>query len=318
MGCTCCDPSDSHEDPDGLSELSQDCDDCIMTSLVQDSYYERKNLAQNKVYFLDRYDPLPAAHANLADRICGQPRASPEPTVEEFAADSQLRQLRGLVYEHDVVGVFLNKLAPPDNNYAPLLKLSRQVHIHEKHVPNNADAANGAKLSKPVPDLIYGYSSVAFPRDAEALDSGATCDVDANGAGLMLPFLAIEVQGQWPATSDNLCVAENQVIGSSAACVKIAEDLKKCLEESANPEMANKLDTTAFSIATNGSEARLFITWREGSDVYKMKHLRSYCLGEAGDRIQFRRAVRNIFQWGYTERLNQIRTFIAIILEKSN
>lgn len=240
-------------------------------------------------------------------------QASPEPTVEEVATDSELKELRGLAYEHDVVDVFLKKFAPPNTTHAPVFKLSRQVHIREKHVPSSPSAIKGVKISKPMPEIIYGYSSKAFPRDAEALDSKARVDVDANDAGLMLPFLAIEAKGQWPGTSGNLCVAENQAIGSSVVCVKIAEDLRKCVEES-----ANTLDTTAFSIATNGSEARLFITWRERSDVYKMKLLRSYCLVEAGQCIQFRRAVRNILQWGYTDRLNHIHTCVGIIFEESN
>lgn len=88
----------------------------------------------------------------------------------------------------------------------------------------------------------------------------------------------------------------------------MAEYLNECLE---HKPMA-RIDSTAFSIATNGSEARLFMTWKEGTDTFKVKHLRSFCMAEEDHYTAFHSALYNILDWGYNERLASIRSCLEI------
>ena len=159
------------------------------------------------------------------------------------------------------------------------------------------------------PDLLYGYERASLEKNSVRLDLTLNKYTCANKEMLMLPFLAIELKGQWPASSGNLCVAENQAAGSSSACVKMAEYLNECLEN----ETVARIDSTAFSVATNGTEARLFMTWKEGTDTFKVKRLRSYCLAEEDQYIVFHGALYNILDWVYKERLTSIRSCLKVL-----
>lgn len=94
------------------------------------------------------------------------------------------------------------------------------------------------------------------------------------------------------------------------------QSLKDHLEQSPatdNQDMSN----TAFAAVANGTEARFFVTWREETDVYKMQHIRSYCLAEPDHYILFQRAVRNVLSWGYGERLESIRASLVSLTSNS-
>lgn len=278
-------------------------------SLVEDTNYRLYNLPLNNVHLVGRSEPLPESQVSLAERICGPSRTCPEAAAEDCQTTNRQSEERlGLLLECDVEDGFQNQLTKKIG-YTVGVQCSRRVHIDFDHVPHKPDVAQGNKLSQPVPDLLYGYKRSLFEQNGATVDSMLAKCMSANKAILMLPFLAIEIKGQWPPSSGNLCVAENQAAGSSSACVKMAEHLNECLE---HKTMA-RIDSTAFSIATNGSEARLFMTWKEGTDTFKVKHLRSYCLAEEDHYIAFHGALYNILDWGYNERLTSIGSCLKVL-----
>jgi hypothetical protein len=64
----------------------------------------------------------------------------------------------------------------------------------------------------------------------------------------------------------------------------------------------------AFSIAMNGTEVRLFITWSEGSE-YRTVKIDGFLLQKPRDYLELQRNVKNIniFDWGKEDRLSQIK-----------
>ena len=76
------------------------------------------------------------------------------------------------------------------------------------------------------------------------------------------------------------------------------EYLNRQLELSNNTSSAKRLGSTAFSIATNGREGRLFMTWKMDTDTSIVKHVRSYCLVEEEHYSNHDRIVDNTLDWG--------------------
>lgn len=66
----------------------------------------------------------------------------------------------------------------------------------------------------------------------------------------------------------------------------------------------------------NGTEARLFISWKGEDLKYYTKKLHSYLLQRPEDFVNFRGHVRNIIDWGGDERLNEIRKALDELLEE--
>ena len=313
--CNCCDDLDSSSE--ASCESATDDDDSAMgaPSGVELHNYREVHLASNNIHLVSLVEPIPASQLGLAERICGPTGTSPDPTIGEVhAAICETTDCADPPWESRVERRFLDKFQKSESLG---FKCCMRIQIHDRHVPHKPGTAQSPKISHPVPDLLYGYSGNKLSQDGTALDGPSLDHTIANGEKLMLPFLAVEAKGQWPASTGNLCVAENQAAGSSTACVKMMENLNDCLAQ--DPSTSDtKLDSTSFSIVTNGTEARLFMTWREGTDIFKLKHLRSYCLSDEDHYIRFHRAVHNILDWGYNERLNGIRSCIAILQARND
>lgn len=306
--------SDSSSEANGDESLTADSE---MDRKVELTEYRHKHLAWNKIHLVHRDEALPESQVALAEHICRQDRASPDPTMEGLGAPSHgLPKRLALVYEADVMQNFFAIFTDEKSSNAAGMFCSKGLPINKRHVPENPEAPPDSKLSQPKPDLLYGYYEDAFEQgNGTNFHPTLVVDAVANNACLVLPFLTVEFKGQWPASAGNLCVAENQAAGSSSACVKMAEYLNDCLEKQRGSSPATtRLDTAAFSIVTNGTEARLFMTWKEHPDIFRMKHLRSFCLAEQDQRLSLRNAFHNILDWGYNERLDGIRRCLRILL----
>ncbi|EDN90993.1 hypothetical protein SS1G_00393 [Sclerotinia sclerotiorum 1980 UF-70] len=114
----------------------------------------------------------------------------------------------------------------------------------------------------------------------------------------------------------HLWVATNQCVGASASCVNIAEKLNQQLRQCQN-ENITLLDTTAFSIAMSGTEARLYVSWKHNELDYYVQKLNSYLLQNPKDYIEFRKHVLNIIDWGKDKRLKEIQRSLDFLLEEN-
>lgn len=156
----------------------------------------------------------------------------------------------------------------------------------------------------------------AFPQEQQIQLSNLGNEIAANSRDLLYPFFAIEFKADDPGTSGSLWVATNQCVGASASCVNIAEKLNQQLRQCQN-ENITLLDTTAFSIAMSGTEARLYVSWKHNELDYYVQKLNSYLLQNPKDYIEFRKHVLNIIDWGKDKRLKEIQRSLDFLLEEN-
>ena len=64
--------------------------------------------------------------------------------------------------------------------------------------------------------------------------------------------------------------ATNQCLGGSASCVNIAERLNRQLRQCKCNEIQT-INSAAFSIAMNGTEAQLYVSWKHDENYYTQK-----------------------------------------------
>ncbi|KUI64656.1 hypothetical protein VM1G_00773 [Cytospora mali] len=100
-------------------------------------------------------------------------------------------------------------------------------------------------------------------------------------------------------------------IPNTASCVNIAEHLNRQSNE------VYPVNSAAFSIAMSGSEARLYISWKQNELDYYMANIDSFLLQKPKDYLEFRKYVLNIIDWGNDTRLNEIRSCLDFLLEES-
>ncbi|TAQ90076.1 hypothetical protein B7494_g1587 [Chlorociboria aeruginascens] len=77
------------------------------------------------------------------------------------------------------------------------------------------------------------------------------------------------------------------------------------------------INSIAFSIAMNGIEARLYISWKHNNLDYHMRRIKSFALQEPEQYVEFRKHVLNIIDWGNNKRLAQIRKSLDDLVEEA-
>jgi hypothetical protein len=100
------------------------------------------------------------------------------------------------------------------------------------------------------------------------------------------------------------------------SCVNMAERLNEQLRKCVSDKI-QAIDSAEFSIAMNGTEARLYISWKHNELDYYMRKVKSFLLQEPDHYIEFRKYVRNIIDWGKDSRLKEIRGSLDTLLEES-
>ena len=99
----------------------------------------------------------------------------------------------------------------------------------------------------------------------------------ANTHDLIYPFFVIEFKADGPGGSGSMWAATNLCPGGSASCINIAERLNRRLKQCKNDEV-RPIDSAVFSIAMNGTEARLYISWKHNELDYYMRNVKSFLL----------------------------------------
>ncbi len=257
--------------------------------------YRIWNLRSNGIHLRSPDEDLPQALADLVQIVCKDRDDPSEPSFHQLKHDKRLHQLENGVVETVVEDYFKDTLFPK-----PLMDLGRADNqpMCRDAVP---DSGSQYKLGTPIPDLLFGYNLAAFSQQKAHLMSMGTTMM-ANKANLVYPFLVVEFKGDGP-----LWVATNQCAGGSASCVKIAERLNSP-QTGSKGDQTRVIESAAFSIAMNGTEARLYITWKHDDlDSYYMRKINSFLLQQPDQHLEFRKHVKNIIDWGRGARLEGIR-----------
>ncbi|KAL2757741.1 hypothetical protein ACRALDRAFT_2016829 [Sodiomyces alcalophilus JCM 7366] len=275
----------------------------------RDPMYRDMNLAANNIYIRPLHEPFPQHIADIVQHV-QQDRDSPGPSLEDIRQDTELNELWMGTGEPEVEDYFKDKIFSKPRPTDSLRRSDRQMMA--KHaVPSTGSSL---KISTPVPDMLYGYNRhKAFPQQQAQLISMGTEMVATNQyQGLLYPFFVVEFKGD----GGSMWVATNQCLGGSASCVNIAErlqhQLRKCQSDEVRP-----IDTASFSIAMSGTEARLYISWKQNELDYYMANVDSFLLQDHEHYLKFRKYVRNIIDWGKGRRLKQIQDSLETLLEES-
>lgn len=279
-------------------------------SLVEDTFYRERNLAANGIYMRGISEKLPGNISGLISNI-GKDRASPGVSQDSVLNDVQLYQLKMGAAKYEVEEYFRTNIYPSPNATDTLKRSDKQSML--KHTMPYTKPE--FRVSNPVPDMLYGYSIEAFSRhQAQLIFTGA--EAVANNSGLICPFFAIEFQGDGPTGAGSMWVAANQCLGDSTSCVNIIERLNYQLERYTG-DKTRSINSAAFSIAMNGREATLYISWKHDEINYYMREVRGFLLQDPEHYVAFRKYVRNIIDWGNGTRLDEIRDALETLLEEN-
>jgi hypothetical protein len=280
-------------------------------SLVEDPYYRRNNLAENNIYMRSSREQYPEHIASLVDHV-RMDRDSPGPSSDQVWQDMGLENLEMGTGEADVEDYFRGKIFPKPAPLDILKRIDRNP-MAKKVV---LDVGSKLKVSTPCPDMLYGYNSLGgFPQQQVQLRSMGN-EMVANTQDLIYPFFVIEFKADGPGGSGSLWVATNQCLGGSTSCVNIAESLNRRLRQCKSKKV-QAIDSAAFSIAMNGTEARLYVSWKHDELEYYTRKVDSFLLQKPKDYVEFRKYVRNIIDWGKEKRVNEIRDSLNSLLEES-
>ncbi|KAJ8125690.1 hypothetical protein O1611_g7947 [Lasiodiplodia mahajangana] len=279
-------------------------------SLVEDVFYRSRNLAVNGIYLRNVDEGFPGNVARLVRHVGGE-RSSPGPPLDRVCHDAELHRLENGAEESDVEEYFRTHLYPYPKSTESLKRSDKQP-MFRHIVPGSR---SNPRVSNPIPDMLYGYTNEAFPQQQTQLISMGT-EMSANNQGLLYPFFTIEFKGDGPGGTGSLWVATNQCLGSSASCINVAERLNRRLKYCKSDKI-QPINNVVFSVAMNGTEARLYISWKPNELDYYTRKIDSFMLQKPRDYLEFRKYVRNIIDWGKGKRLNEIRDSLNILLEES-
>ncbi|PFH61580.1 hypothetical protein XA68_16930 [Ophiocordyceps unilateralis] len=281
------------------------------TKLVENPFYRSQNLLANNIFYRRRCDPMPEHIGRLVENM-RRDRTSPGPSVDGISRDERLELLQESGGEKSQVEQYFGTHIFPPN--PPNLERHDRQPMLRNVVPNTNSRY---RVSNPVPDMLYGYrrETAINRRLAQLASRDDRISGAANNLDLMYPFFAVEFKGDGPTRPGSLWVAVNQCLGASASCVSIADRLNRQLRECRNRNVG-QIDSAAFSIAMNGTEARLYVSWKENDLDYYMHLVDSFALQRPEHYIEFRRYVRNILDWGGDRRLQEIRESLDVLLEE--
>ena len=168
-------------------------------------------------------------------------------------------------------------------------------------VPNSSTAL---RISTPHPGLLYGYKSEKAFSDVACRHQFASIRTEssANNENLTYPFLVVEMK---PGRKSDLDAATYQALGGVASCLQTLEGLQLRFEDFSSASQT-AVDNIVFGIVTNGTETRLFVSWKDAQGFF-MQRIGAFLLREPEQFHQLRQYLRNIVDWGRGKRLEQIR-----------
>ncbi|EMT69974.1 hypothetical protein FOC4_g10008414 [Fusarium odoratissimum] len=164
--------------------------------LVESALYRDCNLALNNILLLDSRTELPPHISTLVESL-KKGRSSPEPMPQD---NDDLYDMEAGASEAKVEDFVRNNFIPPRSGIDKI-KRSDRVFVGRAIIPITSPYA---RISIPVPDLLYGYRLSAFEQDQRM--QIATCGnfAFANSEGLIFPFFAVEFKGDGPSSKGSL------------------------------------------------------------------------------------------------------------------
>ncbi|KAH7035934.1 uncharacterized protein B0I36DRAFT_319395 [Microdochium trichocladiopsis] len=278
--------------------------------------YREVNLRAHNIHLKGPCDSLPQDVASLIHQLKhGMQSTALDPTMSEIESDQILQSLSlGIARKPMVAKIFTQRILPRRH---PFDVYSRSFGASIPRLPGLSTASSPWSpehqypLSTAAPDILYGYelhNSFSETQRRYLSDIGA-------GDGVRFPFLLVECTGDDTGT---MYTATNRCLGGAATCLQAAEDINLELSQYAGSytgEVA-PVDDKVFSIATNGTEARLYISWKRLSaedEACYTAIVKCFLLQDPQHYLDLRRMMRGIIDWGKGRRLERIRGALSVL-----
>ncbi|KAK4134352.1 hypothetical protein BT67DRAFT_316310 [Trichocladium antarcticum] len=262
-------------------------------------------MMESRIYYHHPCDPFPNHVAGVLD-IMARPSRSRGPSIEELRRDRALIDLTmrppKQVLKSYVDAYFFPTLRRPEG---PLKRIDGQ-RMAWRTLPASVDLS---RADVPAPECLFGYSHTAFSPRTIAPNMGP---LDANDHGLLCPFLVLELQDDTRQINGNLWEATKKLLAASASCVDMLARLNRRLRESGAGDHC-LINPAVFSIAMSGTEARLFVAWKDVDDNYHMQAVATFLLQSPQLWLDFRKFVWNILDWAQDVRLTDIDAALRIL-----
>ncbi|XXH04981.1 hypothetical protein Hte_011405 [Hypoxylon texense] len=202
-----------------------------------------------------------------------------DPEAKDFAMGPPLGK-------SDVRDVFAETL------FATALELGsgRFAHYVSKHKGYSPTAweLGMEGIPDPTPSMLFGSSAQLFGKqDYPAIERSQAQTIEE----VRYPFLVAEIG--WP-----LWVMEHQCIMGCASCSDMVEKLQDQMQPGRTGQ-EKPSETIAFGFVSNGTEARLYISWCEHSPeagtVFEVREIENFLVQTEYPRM--RMSIFNVFEW---------------------
>jgi hypothetical protein len=224
-------------------------------SLVENPRYRDTHLALNRIALVNSRKELPS-HISALVKSLAPDRVSSLPPPEDAEDNNDLLAMELEASEAKVENFFRDNIVPRSSQDDILWRSDRIIMSRDTVISKMPNF----KISTPIPDMLYGYNrSNAFEQEQQDWIATTGSSACANNEGLLYPFFAVEFKGDGPSSRGSLWVATNQCLGVSTTCINIIEKLNEKLRNCKHVPIC-QVDSTSFSIAMNGTEARLYVS----------------------------------------------------------
>lgn len=279
-----------------------------LESLVNIGDYRDKNLKENKIEYRREGDgSLPDRVAQLWAELESPPTDHTLFSMARMGINDVIFQIlktlqddserEGEIYSYMTQNVFPQQTPLTLMGWGVELKDCQSSQFQKCAVPG-ASQLGHIRVSRPKPDVAYGYGTTAFSSSQLSLASFIEPEGGRATLTCYYPFLVVEVKS----VGGSRRVAINQCMGGSATCVNIIKGLNRLAER----YEVDPVDSTSFSIAVNPDRADIFVTWEDG-DCFRMQRLHIINLNTTQDLQRFQNIVRSILGWGREKRLPAIK-----------
>ena len=254
---------------------------------IDNPNYRLKNLEGNNIFF----HPTSADAPQSIRTLIGT-KTRPIEGEDRFDFDKdKLILLENNVAETVVEEFFNYEILRRGINLSngPKLFTSKRISMTTPAIPHRPKESH---ITTPKPNILCGYKNSTFSNDQHR--QLRLLDPSANFECLYYPFLIINFVGE----KGNLFSATNQCAGALATSTNLVEKLNKRLQND------KFVDSTAWGIAMNGSEARVLVCWKDG-EKFEIRTARVCHFRSENYHILWT-MIKNIVDWGEHTRLDEI------------
>lgn len=267
---------------------------------VRDKAY-RQRLQSNGITMLDAYDEPPQRILDLLKDVL--PAKPIKITGDIDTAETRAMAISGV--DEGIVKYLFQSLIR-DRIDRSRLKFVGNKLLDSLRVPN---IPGQDRISTPKPDVYLGYRHERFDNELQ----GLLGDHDRNLA--KFAFLDVELKGDAESTLGGLWAATNQCMGGAATFLNIQNRLQSTLHENSLIKEAEALEPVIFSVASNGTEARLFATYSDGEGNFTMHFIKGFLLYDESSRATLDAYIHHIIDWGTNTRLPAIISALQALRE---